>query len=226
VVDSGAIAVFEIREGKITWIETQTGRDACLNQAKDLAISPSGSALFVAGAGTGAISVFVRGEQTGRLTLRHIVRDEHDGVHGLAGVSGVACSPDGRHLYTTTGKYHGDDAVSAFEIGPDYSLTVVQEFLKLPDFIGGSELVVSPDGRNVYATASRSGTIACFERDAASGKLRFAETLRDGVAESRAFGAAGICISPDGEFVYVACEDKNAISIFRRQTDYRSEKLD
>jgi DNA-binding beta-propeller fold protein YncE len=71
------------------------------------------------------------------------------------------------------------------------------------------------DGLNVYAVATLSGTVASFRRDPTSGKLVYLETLADG-GEGGVNGATGIVISPDGQFVYVATEDKRAISVLRR----------
>ena len=67
----------------------------------------------------------------------------------------------------------------------------------------------------VYAAATRSGSLAAFQRDATTGKLTFLETLTDGAPADLA-GAAGVGISPDSRFIYVAAEEKKAISVFRR----------
>jgi DNA-binding beta-propeller fold protein YncE len=85
----------------------------------------------------------------------------------------------------------------------------------LQGFLGGNELAVSPDGLNVYAAATRSGSVASFHRDPESGKLTYLETITD-CAEGGPNGAAGISVSPDNQFVYVATEDKSAVSIFKR----------
>ena len=86
----------------------------------------------------------------------------------------------------------------------------------LEGFRGGNEITVSPDGKNVYAVASRSHALACFSRDVNSGQLKFLETIEND--QERLKGAAGICVSPDGRYVYVAAEQSNAITIYRRQT--------
>jgi 6-phosphogluconolactonase (cycloisomerase 2 family) len=132
----------------------------------------------------------------------------------------VAVSADGRSVYVSAGRFEGDNAVSAFRIESDGRVTFLQEFIngagELRDFEGGNSIAVTPDGRNVYAVATRSGTIASFRRDPATGKLKYLETLNDGGEGAGASGAAGIGISPDGRYVYVATEDKKSLSIFQR----------
>ena len=68
---------------------------------------------------------------------------------------------------------------------------------------------------NVYAAATGTGSVASFRRDAATGKLTYLETIPD-CAEGGQNGAAGISVSPDNKFVYVATEDRKTISIFKR----------
>jgi 6-phosphogluconolactonase (cycloisomerase 2 family) len=132
---------------------------------------------------------------------------------------GVAVSRDGRSVYVNSGRFEGDNAVSAFRIGDDGRLKLIQEFIngqgRLNGFEGGNHLGITPDGLNVYAAANRSGTVACFRRDPGSGQLTLMETISDG-APGNELGAVGISISPDGQFVYVPAEDGRAISVFRR----------
>ena len=132
-------------------------------------------------------------------------------------------SPEGKFVYTSSGRFHGDNSVGVFKFNKDGELSLVQEIVNdegaLRNFVGGNEIAVSPDGRNVYAVASRSGSLACFERDSKTGKLEYLETIVD--EEGRVGAAAGIGISPDGNFVYVAAESSNTVSIFRRDTKRR-----
>ena len=98
-------------------------------------------------------------------------------------------------------------------------MKLVQELVndegELNDFRGGNEIIVSPDGKNVYAVASKSSTLACFAREKETGTLKLIETILDD--NNRLKAAAGLCVSADGKFVYVAAEQGNAISIFRRR---------
>ncbi len=147
------------------------------------------------------------------------VDEGKDGCY--AGVRGAAFHPDGRFVYVSSGRFQGDDAVSAFRLDDDRHLTFIQEVIngkgELKDFEGGNHLAISPDGLNLYAAATRSGRIACFRRDRDSGRLTLLETIDDG-ARGGPLGADAVAVSPDGRFVYAPTEDKRSISVFRRLT--------
>lgn len=215
----GAVIAFRMKDGKLELVGEDTGKDGCYAGARGIAFHPDGKTLVVACTRAGTLVVADRDGTTGKTNVRQVIKDEEGDVHGLAGVMGVAFSPDGRYVYTSAGRFHGDNAVSAFRREKDGNLAFVQEFLNgqgdLVNFEGGNHLTLSPDGRNVYACATRSGTVANFRRDRETGKLTFLETLPDG-GEAGAARAAGVGVSPDGRFVYVATEDGKSVSVFVR----------
>jgi DNA-binding beta-propeller fold protein YncE len=91
---------------------------------------------------------------------------------------------------------------------------------------GVEEVVVSPDGKNVYATAAIGSGMTIFDRAPATGTL----TQKPGTAGCISFeqkqkgcqaGRAlreptGIVLSPDATTVYVAAGSSNAIDVFDR----------
>jgi 6-phosphogluconolactonase (cycloisomerase 2 family) len=86
-----------------------------------------------------------------------------------------------------------------------------------------SAVVVSPDGKNVYAAGlsavlSSAGSVVTFSRDATTGALTFVDSLVHGDPDPIALfgGAEGIAISPDGKFVYTASFSTGAVGIFSR----------
>lgn len=88
-----------------------------------------------------------------------------------------------------------------------------------------NSVAVSPDGRNVYATAVGSDTVAILARDPATGALTqatdgsgcIANAATSGCTTGRALdGPDVIVVSPDGKNVYVGAFFGNAVAVFDR----------
>lgn len=169
--------------------------------------------------------VLTRDKASGKAQVKQVLRGGPGKMAGLAGAFGVDVSPDGKFVYSVSGRFGGDDAVCAYRFdAKEGTLAPVQEIVRgaaakgqedpLTGFEGGNEIVVAPDGRNVYAVATKSGALAAFARDAATGKLKLVKTIK---AEDAVAGGAGVTVSPDWRFVYVAAENHNAVSAFRRR---------
>ena len=105
----------------------------------------------------------------------------------------------------------------------DGKLTLLRELIcdqsDLVNFQGGNNVLVSGDGRSVFACGTVSRSLACFRRNPESGDLAFVATIRDdaqtGVGPET--GPADVDVSVDGRFVYVTLEQDGAISIFERK---------
>ncbi|MEP7334624.1 MAG: hypothetical protein ABI717_02485 [Actinomycetota bacterium] len=95
-----------------------------------------------------------------------------------------------------------------------------------------SDVVVSPDGKHLYATGFRDGSVLAFRRDAATGQLfplagRAACTVNlvehpdfyfcTGAVQLR--GPESLAISPDGSNVYVASTGADAVLVFDRNAE-------
>ncbi len=216
----GTVTAFRINEGaQLEFLEANQGEDNCFSNARGLLALSDGKTLCVASSAAGTLVVLDRDASTGKTSIRQIIKDETQGVHGLSGAMFVACSPDEKFIYTSSGRFQGDQAVGVYAFDAAGKLHIVQELINgrdgFEDFKGGNQLTVSPDGRNVYAVATISGTLSIFERDIQSGKLRFVESLQADDAWSQS--VAGVCVSPDSKFVYVSGgERKPSITIFRR----------
>lgn len=90
---------------------------------------------------------------------------------------------------------------------------------------GPNSVAVSPDGRNVYATARDSSTIATFRRNRSTGALKQLPGVSGCTtglplpvcASGRALGGADVVtISPDGRNVYVGSFFGSSIAVFDR----------
>ena len=222
VIDDRGAAVVVLRvtdDRKLQFVESFTAIDRCLAGARGIAMHPRGEAIFVVST-SGHLSALTRDATTGKLTVRQIVKDEQDGVHGFAGVYGVCASPDGRFVYTCSGKEGADQAITAFR-WDEKKLSLLQEFIAeqsdLKDYNIANEIVVTPDGTNLFASGTGSGSLACFDRDAESGKLTFRASLRsDATGAGSDQGPTGVACSPDSKFLYLTLENGNAVTVFER----------
>ena len=135
----------------------------------------------------------------------------------------IALSPDGRHAYVAS---FGSNAVAIF--ARDRRTGALSQLPGRRGCIGHlgagpcargralarpSALAVSPDGRNVYVTASESNALAVFARNRKTGALRqlsgaegcLSQLPGGGCFDGRALNEpVAVAVSPDGERVYVA----------------------
>jgi DNA-binding beta-propeller fold protein YncE len=91
----------------------------------------------------------------------------------------------------------------------------------IPKFSDAADLVISPDGLQVYVTSPSDGSITRFDRDPATGQLTRQDCVTGtasgcGVANSGKpglVGARAVAMSADGHSIYVASQDPNSNGI-------------
>ncbi len=219
-----AVAVFSRDEttGKLTFVEVQkddVGGVDGLYGASFVTVSPDGEHVYAAGYLDSAVVVFKRDRGTGKLTFVEVQQDGIGSVDGLRGASSVAPSPDGKHIYVAG---VSDHAVTVFSqdktTGKLTWIEVQQDGVGGVDGLQGARsVVVSPNGRYVYAAGWGEHALAVFSRDGTTGKLTFVESQRDGLGGVDGLqGASCVAVSPDrnGKHIYVAGNWAQAVSVF------------
>lgn len=208
-------------------VQTDVGEHKYLLGARGIAVSPDGDSVYVASYKASTLVVLDRDTKSGKTELRQIIEDEKGDVHGLGGAFAVTCSADGKFVYTSAPRWEGDNAICVFKKAAEGTLSLVQEVFDGKDgvtgFVGGNELRISPDGRNVYALGSKSNSVVVFRRNLESGKLAYLQTLYNSDVAGKHGSASGIGISPDGEYVYVAGEFDCSVLMFKRSIGTKEE---
>ena len=208
--------------GALSFIETHKNEVegvSGLGGAFSVKVSPDGNHVYVAGSIDDAIVVFKRNVITGTLTWLAKYSNGTNGITGLDGAYAIDITPDGNHIYVTS---PDENAVAVFQRNViSGELTLVQV---IEDEAGGVTamnfplgIIVSQDGKHVYVTSFSDRALNVFSRDPLTGTLSLVEAHIDGQAGVDGLDAAyGAYISPDGNHVYVAGQDDNAISAFSR----------
>ena len=214
-----------------------------------VSISPDGRFVYAASANDNAVLVFARDATDGSLrqldgTAGCIKYQGGDGCAtglGLHGAVAVLVSPDGRHVYTAASI--GGQAVAEF--ARDRATGALTQLGCISQKgVGGCDaghglgdavqVAISPDGRNVYASAFRTHSVAVLTRDPATGRLTqsagtagcVASGARDGCAKATGISdTVSVTVAPDGRNVYVAGPGNDAVAAFRRGPGGRLRQL-
>lgn len=141
--------------------------------------------------------------------------------------SAMAASPDGSHLYVAARDGNSLTALSIDPGGDDVTFVETEtDGVDDPVDAGGTvdglalatDVVVSPDGKHVYAGGDSDNGVAVFERDAATGRLSFVEEATATVGASGLNRPQSVAVSPDGDHVYAVTNLNDAIVAFDRDS--------
>ena len=179
-----------------------------LDGANEILISPDGLNLYVAASVDGAISVFTRNPATGALTFRASHQAEVGGVSVLAGVRGLALSPDGTSLYAVAIQINGGTV--AFFTRRSDGLLIFRQRLRdnaagMQGLNGANDVTVSPDGRFVYVAAF--GGLAVLKRSMTGYLVLRTEHLQ-------LTSLTGVTINRTGDRLYVTSTSGPGDGIF------------
>ena len=129
---------------------------------------------------------------------------------GFAGVTALAVSGDGNHVYAIYDVSPGDDPMLTYARGADGALTLIDAPLLA---VNPNAMALSPDDSTVFV-ATNNGALQAFHRNPATGLLSLADQVDDGSdGGTYLLSAYGVAVSPDGKNVYVA-GGENAVTSF------------
>jgi DNA-binding beta-propeller fold protein YncE len=252
---SHGIAVFK-RSRRTGSLEQLPGRRGCVRHEGgrfcragraiggpvSIAISPDGENVYVASAGSDAVSVFARNARTGLITQlpgeRGCVSQRPGGGcavgRALNEPTSVAVSPDGAHVYVTGRRF--PSGVAVFDRATDGSLAQPAGTAGCVTHRGASdcaaaralaspeEVAVSPDNRFVLVASMRSNAVIVLaqgpeglsQAEGAAGCIANGGGT-EGCAPGRGLaGPVDLAVTRDGRNVYVASSIGDAIAILAR----------
>lgn len=157
--------------------------------------------------------------RAGELTWVESLENGQQGIAALDYPLGMAVSPDDGTVYVSS---FFDSALLVFERNASTGLlTLLEEHVDGVNFVDGlaapRDVVASADGRHVYGVGN--GELAIFERDLATGRLTFLDSVHDGEGGVQDLQSPErVALSRDGRHLYVPARLDDAIVVFARDT--------
>ena len=208
--------------GSLTFLEEDvdgSGGVDGLSGAWAVTVAPDGGSVYVTSDLESSVAVFDRDPTTGLLTFVEAEQDGVGGVDGLGNATGVAVSPDNKHVYVTGCL---DNGVATFSRDATTSaLTFVEKDENGDPGVSGLAcargLAVAPGGKHVTVAAETGDSLVTFNRDATSGALTFASRATNGVDGVTGLdGVRDVVFSPDGTQVFGAGFVADSLTSFTR----------
>lgn len=214
------------------------GEDSCAKStdgllgASALAVSADGRSVYTVSEEDGSLVRFKRDRQSGALTPKGCLVDDDvldpgdcaPAVPGLAGSGAIAVSHDGKSVYVAS---ESDNAIAQFKRNRKSGALTSKGCVIDDDNIGAdpcakstsglggaTSVVVSRDGKSVYASSEGDSAIVRFKRDTQTGKLTPKGCVDDTVAgyDDCVQSTPGLerpgalAISDDGKSLYASGE--------------------
>lgn len=172
-------------------------------------LSPDGRYLFADDLGTDRVYRYTVNRSDSAAYLTPAVPPYVE-VAPASGPRHLEFAPDGSHAYLIN---ELSGAVTVFDYDPATG-TLAQVQSVQADTVGAQgsgDIHISPDGRHLYASNRlRADGLAIFAIDPSTGQLAKIGYQPTGI-HPRNFA-----ITPNGEFLLVACRDDNAVEVYRR----------
>jgi len=232
-----------------------------LNDPYGMVVSPGGENVYVTGFGDQAVAEFSRNTGNGALEQLPSPNDCISSVVasgcgdtsaiGLEHAIGVVVSPGGEDVYVAAGGTEGAGAIASFKREAGGALTQLptteaciseanHECLLGTAIDGPEDLVISPDGKNVYTNSYKDNAVIELTRNVSTGGLTQSQTPNACVTTEAITGqtarcspakgiegALGVAISPDGKNLYASGSTDDAeVAFARESTEGELEQLE
>lgn len=183
-----------------------------LQGASSLTVSPDNKYIYVAAATESALGIF-KSENNGQasfLDLNPTTSELGSNEFPLK----VLLSPDGLSLYAIHKSFDKDSVVL-------YHRDMNTGELQVDSRYGGldamADMAISKDGRSLYVSGSNA--LVVFQRNTSTGELNKIETHQDGIRGVDGLaGSDGLALTPDGNYLFVAGKEDDAVAVFSRNT--------
>ena len=168
--------------------------------------SPDGQYLFVCDLGMDKVMVYTRGPEAHEWSAHDAISLEPG-----AGPRHLAFHPSGKAVYVVNELNNTVTRLSYEEPG---KLVRLESITTLPasytEISWTAEVLVSPDGRFVYASNRGHDSIAIFRIDEQTGELHAA-----GHVSTRGKTPRNFALTPDGQWMIAANQESDSIVLFR-----------
>jgi DNA-binding beta-propeller fold protein YncE len=223
--------------GDITYEGTFGG--SFINAPFRVAVHPSGNTIYVASSGSARVAWFpLDSDGAPQSTGSGCIIDPPGGggctatAAGLNAARGIAASPDGQNVYVASQQ---DDAVVTLSVGAGGALSAAGCISaqgsssgcasSATGLDGASEVIVSPDGHNVYVASGVPGNALVGFARAPDGSLTPLNCVVNAGGSGCATAPAlnnpfGLAMSPDGNFLYATASVSDSVTwLARNQPD-------
>jgi len=231
--DDNSLAIFDVdSDFKITFNRIFVNNSTIygLEGAVSLVVSPDGRRVYVVSFYDSAVAIFEQDEQGSYQFIRAIrdglpydqVFSDKESVKrkdklGLLGAYDIAITTDNSQLFVAS---VASNAVSIFDIDKNDNVVFNHAIRDSDDInygLGGAvNVIITPNNSQVIVAGFNENAITIFNRNS-NGVLVHSQTLINGKDNIRNMIAPqGLSISPDGNYLYAACGEGNAVVVFAR----------
>lgn len=199
--------------GALSFVSSLAASSFGASTPHDAVISADGTHLYAVG-DMKWLAAFSRDAGTGALTYLSKYEDNVGGVDGLAGVTRLALSGDGKHVYAPG---PDNDAVAVF--ARNETTGALTQAQVVTDFTGLDEvrrMVFSADGTRVYVVNLQQEALAVFARDPDTGVFTFVDSRLYGAGNPGLKQVNSLALSADEAFAYTGGRDDASISVWTR----------